>query len=116
VVYGRYKCNVDNDASFVDSESIGWAIVVHNDTGDFVRCISRFMKSKLDLFKTEILATRFQLFSFRCIRRYANKVAHTLTRVALLRVNYMDYTICPFFIVGIVNAKRLANMNDNEGS
>ncbi|MBA0607810.1 hypothetical protein Godav_020074, partial [Gossypium davidsonii] len=102
VVYGRYKCNVDNDASFVDSESIGWAIVVHNDTGDFVRCISRFMKSKLDLFKTEILATR--------------EVAHTLTRVALLRVNYMDYTICPFFIVGIVNAKRLANMNDNEGS
>ncbi|MBA0760388.1 hypothetical protein Gotri_023136 [Gossypium trilobum] len=55
---GRYKCNVDNDASFVDSECMGWAIVVHNDMGDFVRCISRFMKSKLDLFKTEILATR----------------------------------------------------------
>ncbi|MBA0551199.1 hypothetical protein Golob_022094, partial [Gossypium lobatum] len=102
VVYGRYKCNVDNDASFVDSESIGWAIVVHNDTGDFVKCISRFMKSKLDLFKTEILATR--------------EVAYTLTRVALLRANYMDYTICPFFIVGIVNVERLANMDDNEGS
>ncbi|MBA0842172.1 hypothetical protein Goarm_002016, partial [Gossypium armourianum] len=46
----------------------------------------------------------------------ANKVTHVLARGALLRVNYMDCTICPFSIARIVNAEKLSNLYVNEGS
>ncbi|MBA0863599.1 hypothetical protein Goshw_023465 [Gossypium schwendimanii] len=34
------------------------AAVVHNNTGEFIRCISIFMKSTLDSFIVEILVAR----------------------------------------------------------
>ncbi|MBA0697625.1 hypothetical protein Goari_021159, partial [Gossypium aridum] len=62
------------------------------------------------------IASSFQLFSFYWIRRDSNKVTHVLARGALLRVNYMDCTICPFSIARIVNAEKLSNLYVNEGS
>lgn len=54
---GKLKCNVDR-AIFAYSGRMGWAAVVQNDSDDFVRCISDFMKSTLDPFRSEILAVR----------------------------------------------------------
>ncbi|KAK5786432.1 hypothetical protein PVK06_041068 [Gossypium arboreum] len=56
-IIGILKCNVDGD-TFVDSGQMGWAAVVHNDAGGFVRCISGSMKSSRNPFMTEILALR----------------------------------------------------------
>lgn len=38
---------------------MGWAAIVHNEAGGFVRCISGSMKSSPNLFMTETLAVRF---------------------------------------------------------
>ncbi|MBA0838216.1 hypothetical protein Goarm_010295, partial [Gossypium armourianum] len=45
-----------SQAIFVNSGHMGWAVVVHNDAGGFVRCISGFMKSNSIPFMVEILA------------------------------------------------------------
>ncbi|MFQ6635180.1 hypothetical protein Gotur_010614 [Gossypium turneri] len=51
------KCNVD-EATFVDSEQMGWDAIVHNNAGGFVRCTSGSMKSGRNSSMTEILAVR----------------------------------------------------------
>ncbi|MBA0750909.1 hypothetical protein Gogos_002287 [Gossypium gossypioides] len=39
---------------FASDEYMGWVVVVCNGEGDFVLCISDFMKSRLDPFVVEI--------------------------------------------------------------
>ncbi|MBA0693089.1 hypothetical protein Goari_010597, partial [Gossypium aridum] len=52
-----------SQAIFVNSGHMGWAVVVYNDAGGFVRCISGFMKSNSSPFMVEILAIHEDYYS-----------------------------------------------------
>ncbi|MBA0571992.1 hypothetical protein Golob_002359, partial [Gossypium lobatum] len=123
---GKLKCNVDG-AIFMYNGCMGWLNSLHlNDVimeTDSQHLWQAFYSGYEDAFDLGLLlkdsvtiASSFQLFSFYWIRRDANKVTHVLARGALLRVNYMDCTICPFSIARIVNAEKLSNLYVNEGS
>ncbi|MFQ6660214.1 hypothetical protein Gotur_028818 [Gossypium turneri] len=64
---GKLKCNVDGS----DSGYMGWAIVVRNDSGDFVQCISSFMKSILIPFSQKFLQCR-RLFPYKALASFSS--------------------------------------------
>ncbi|MBA0866765.1 hypothetical protein Goshw_024269 [Gossypium schwendimanii] len=113
------KCNVDG-ATFVDNEHVGWVAIVHNDVGGFIRCILGFMNSSSDPFMAEILTVREALFWLRSLHLdgVIMKIGFNLsTSIEFERMLIrLLMHCCPSYIVGIVSAERLANMNVNEGS
>ncbi|MBA0637860.1 hypothetical protein Godav_029603, partial [Gossypium davidsonii] len=126
---GKLKCNVDG-AIFTYNGCMGWVTVLNSlhlddvimeiDSQHLWQAFHNGYEDAFDLgllLKDSVtIASFFQLFSFYWILRDANKVTHVLARGALLRVNYMDRTICPFSIARIVNAEKLSNLYVNEGS
>lgn len=66
---GKLKCNVD-EATFANNGCMGWAAVLQNDNGVFVRCILSFMKRTLDPFfcKKFLLFVRLSLNSIPCMQ------------------------------------------------
>ncbi|MBA0666115.1 hypothetical protein Goklo_002566, partial [Gossypium klotzschianum] len=103
---GKLKCNVDG-AIFTYNGCMGWVTVLNSLHLDDV--IMETDSQHLWQAFHNGYEDAFDLGD-------ANKVTHVLARGALLRVNYMDRTICPFSIARIVNAEKLSNLYVNEGS
>ncbi|MBA0714924.1 hypothetical protein Golax_013865, partial [Gossypium laxum] len=61
---GKFKCNFDGTI-FTGCDSMGWAVVLRNDIGGFVRCSTGFVRSNLDIFMVEVLTTRDALFRLK---------------------------------------------------
>ncbi|MBA0559989.1 hypothetical protein Golob_016919 [Gossypium lobatum] len=47
---------------------MGWAVVLRNDIGGFVRCSTGFVRSNLDIFMVEVLTTRDALFRLKSLQ------------------------------------------------